>query len=188
MGDFEPVLPLRAIVFQVLFLLVAIALESMVLRQRMALDYQKSVQYATVTNLLATVVGWLVFLAVEPLIEPRMQAQIMSYVLFNHLINNSLRPQMGWIILIIGLGAFFSTLVIKLKGLELLMRMLGTWKVPKKSKQLSRKERYYRSRTGLTLRQEAASQVSVAVLQANALSFSAILLLLVLRARVLGGI
>ena len=170
MGELEPVFPFRAVLFQILFLLVAIALEAMVLRQKLRLGYQQSVQYATAINLLAVVVGWFTFLAVEPLVDPRLQAQ------------------MGWIILVTGLVAFFMTLVLKLKGLELIMRAIGTWDVPAQPKELTRTQRYARSRTGTTQYQQAASQFAIAVLQANALSFSAILLLLVVRAYILGGV
>ena len=188
MGDLEPIFPFKAIIFQVLFLLVAIALEAMVLRQKLRLGYKQSIRYSAAINLLATVVGWFIFLSIEPLIEPRLQAQVISYVLFDHLINNTLKPQMGWIVLVAGLVAFFVTLVLKLKGLELIMRTMNTWKMPSKPKELSRQERYNRSRTGTTQYQEAASRFAIAVLQANALSFSAILLLLVMRSYILRSV
>lgn len=185
MGELEPVLPLKAIVFQLMFLLVATALEAMVLRQKLLLGYKQSVRYAAAVNLLTVVVGWFAFLTIEPAIGARLQAQVISYVLFDHLINNTLKPQMGWIILIVGLIAFFVTLVLKLKGLELIMRAVGTWNVPEQPRDLSRQERYNRSRTGTTLYQQAASRFAIAVLQANALSFSVILLMLVMRSHVL---
>lgn len=188
MGEFEPVLPLKAIVFQILYLLVAIAIEAAVLRQRLRLGYQMSAQYAASINLLTTVMGWFTFLTLEPMLPPNVRAQIMSYVLFDRLINNGLRPNMGWIILMAGLIAFFASLLVKLKGLEGLMRILGTWKVPERPKELSRTERYGRARTGHTLYQRAASQFATAVLQANALSFSAILILLMLRSYLVGRI
>ncbi|MBE9070558.1 hypothetical protein IQ260_28345 [Leptolyngbya cf. ectocarpi LEGE 11479] len=185
MGELEPVLPLKAVIFQIMFLLVATALEAMVLRQKLLLGYKQSVRYAAAINLLTVVVGWFAFLAIEPLIDARLQAQVISYVLFDHLINNTLKPQMGWIILVAGLVAFFMTLILKLKGLELIMRALGTWSVPSQPRDLSRQERYSRSRTGTTQHQQAASQFAIAVLQANALSFSAIFLLLVMRSYIL---
>ncbi|MEM6253138.1 MAG: filament integrity protein FraC [Cyanobacteria bacterium P01_D01_bin.156] len=185
MGELEPVLPLKAVIFQIVFLLVAIALEAMVLRQQLRLGYKPSVQYAAAVNLLTVVVGWFSFLAIEPLLDERLQAQIISYVLFDNLLNNTLKPQMGWIILVVGLVAFFMTLILKLKGLELLMKAIGTWRLPSQPQQLNRQQRYERARTGTTRYQQAASRFAIAVLQANALSFSAILLLLVLRSYVL---
>ncbi|MEO0455341.1 MAG: filament integrity protein FraC [Cyanobacteria bacterium P01_A01_bin.114] len=181
MGELEPVFPIKAIVFQLMFLLVAIALESGVLRQRLRLGYQASVQYAAVINLLATVIGWLTFLLIEPLVDPSLRIQILSYVLFNRFLNNTLMPQMGWIVLIAGLAAFFITLLIKLKGLELMMRLTENWKMPKHPEKLSREEKYALARSGQAAVQPAASQFVTAVLEANALSFSVIFLLLVLR-------
>jgi hypothetical protein len=182
---FEPVFPLKAVVFQILFLLVAIAIEAGILRQQLQLSYQKSIQYATTINLLAVVTGWFTFLLVEPLIGPRLQAQIMSYIFFDRLMSNSLRPQMGWIILIAGFVAFFTTLLIKLKGLELLMRLLGDWNLPDQPQPTSRRDKYKRARLGRALAQ-SAPRFSTAVLRGNALSFSAILLLLLLRTYLVG--
>lgn len=182
MGVLEPIFPLKAIVFQALFLLVAIALEAGVLRQRLYLGFQDSVQYATVINLSATVVGWFAFLLIEPLAPPDLEAQIISYVLFDRLTINSWSTRIGMIILLAGLVAFFVTLLIKLKGLELIMRAAGTWRIPKEPEKLSRTQRYARARAGTSLQQQAVSRFSNAVLQANALSFTALLLLLLLRA------
>jgi hypothetical protein len=188
MGEFEPVFPLKAIVFQILFLLVAIALEAGILRQRMRLGYQRSVQYAASINLLATVLGWILFLAIEklPMLAPNLKAQIISYVMFNRLLSNSWSEQIGWIILLSGMLAFFATLVVKIWALESLMRLLGTWKAPEQPQKLSRDERYRLSRDGRLSRQQNNATLISAVLQANALSFSAILLLLFLRYQISG--
>ncbi|MBE9079561.1 hypothetical protein IQ241_20050 [Romeria aff. gracilis LEGE 07310] len=181
MGELEPIFPLKAIVFQGLFLLVAIALEAGLLRQRLYLGFKDSVQYATVINLAATVVGWFAFLLLEPLAPPALEAQIISYVLFDRLTFNSWTTRVGAIVLISGLTAFFVTLLIKLKGLELMMRTAGTWTIPNQPERLSRIQRYARARSGNTDQQQAMGRFSNAVLQANALSFSALLLLLLLR-------
>ena len=181
MGEFVPVFPLKAIAFQLTFLLVAIAIEASVFRQRLRLGYQSSVQYAAAVNLLSTVAGWFAFLIAEPLVASALRVQIMSYVLFNQFLNNAMMPQIGWLILLVGLVAFFITLLIKLKGLELLMRINGTWTAPERPKQLTRDEKYALARSGQIRYQRPVPQFVTAVLQANALSFSAIFLLLVLR-------
>jgi hypothetical protein len=188
MGEFEPVFPLKAIVFQVLFLLVAIALEAGILRQRLQLGYQRSVQYASSINLFATVLGWLLFLSIEklPFLAPELRAQIISFIMFNRPIANSLSEQIGWLILLTGMMAFFATLVVKIWALEGLMRILGTWKQPEAPQKLSRDQRYQKARDGRFSRQQANANFVSAVLQANALSFSAILLLLFLRGWISG--
>ena len=191
MNEFEPVFPLKAVVFQLMFLMIAIAIEGNVLRQRLRLGYRTSIQYATTINLMATVVGWFSFLALERFADVGTRAQIISYIMFVRLITNGLWPRMEWMILVTGLIAFFVTLVVKLKGLELVMRMTNRWVMPEKPKDLARADKYERARTGRNLYQQASTHIISAVLQANALSFSALLILLVLRSYLItaaGGI
>jgi hypothetical protein len=61
----EAVLPLQTFLFQFLFLLVSIALESRVLYRRMNISRRSSVEYSTFINLLAASVGWLVFFMIQ---------------------------------------------------------------------------------------------------------------------------
>jgi hypothetical protein len=180
--EYEPIFPFRAIAFQVLFLLVAIALEAGILRQRLRLGFKPSVQYATVVNLAAVVAGWIAFLVIEPLSSSAIKAQIISYVLFNRLLINGWSAEVGGIIFAIGLAAFFATFFIKAKGLELIMRSDGTWKIPQQSVRLSRERRYMSARDGRSEAQQAISHFIDTVIQANAASFTAIVLLIVLRA------
>lgn len=178
------VLPLRAIAFQVILLLVAIALEAIVLRQRLQLGYQPSVQYAATLNLLATSLGWLVFLSVEPFAPDLLQTQIMSYVLFNHFYSNQWSDNLPLLLAMVGITAFFATLGIKLKGLEWLMKILGTAppEEPAAPKKTPRMEKYQMARQGKQSREPTpVKKRTIAVLEANALSFTAILVLIILR-------
>jgi hypothetical protein len=176
------VLPLRAIAFQSLLLLVAIALEAIVLRQRLRIGYRPSVQYAATLNLLATSLGWLVFLSFEPVIPEPLRTQIISYILFNHFYINDWASNLPFFLIVAGLISFFATLWIKLQGLIWLLRLLGLapQDEPEKDVVLSRKERYDLARRGRQGK-GTTSVRTVAILEANAVSFTAILLLLLLR-------
>lgn len=176
------VLPLRAIAFQSLLLLVAIVLEALILRQRLRLGYRPSMQYAATLNLLATSLGWLTFLGFEPLLPEPLRTQIMSYVLFNRFYTNEWVENLPIVLVFAGIAAFFATLWIKIKGLEWLLKALGVMPVeePESEKILSRKERYDLARRGRQAK-GGTSVRTLAVLEANALSFTAILLLLLLR-------
>lgn len=180
--DYEPILPLRAIAFQILFLLVAISMEAGLYRQQLRLGFQKSVQYATVINLASVVAGWITFLVVEPLSPADLKSQIISYVLFNRLLFNGWSARVGFILLIAGLAAFFITYFIKLKGLEYILRAEGDWPETDKSQKPSRDQRYLQARQGRSETQHAIARFADTVIQANAISFSIILLLLLLRA------
>jgi hypothetical protein len=171
--------PLKAIIFQSLLLLVAIALEAIVLRQRLRLGFQPSVRYAASLNLLATVLGWVLFLLLEPLLPTVLRTQVMSYILFGQFYDNDLTRAMGALVMGTGLGMFFLTFSVKAKGLELLTKLLGNPIVPPQD-DLSISRSRARGRRRLALRAEASPHI-MAVLQANALSFSVILLLLLLR-------
>lgn len=182
--DYEPILPLRMIAFQVLFLLVAIAIESRILRQRLRFGFKTSVQYTLAINLAAVAIGWIVFLVAEPLAPTELRSQVISYILFDRLSLSNWNTWIGATICVSGLVSFLGTFFIKLKGLELIMRADGVWKIEedkRPAKRVSRDERYARARQGKSEAQQAISAFMDAVIQANAASFSAISLLLLLR-------
>lgn len=182
--EYEPILPLRAIVFQILFLIVAVAIEAGILRQRLRLGFQTSVQYAAVTNLAAVVVGWIAFLVIEPLATANIKQQIINYILFNQLLPDGWSTQLGAVLLATGLVAFFATFFIKAKGLEYFLRSDDGWKqlAVKKPRKLTRDERYSRARGGfMEARQSTGPDFTDTVIQANAASSTAILLLILLR-------
>ncbi|WP_407650736.1 filament integrity protein FraC [Aerosakkonema funiforme] len=81
---FAVVLPLRAIMFQVLFLSIAIAVESFVLQKRLGLSRRVSIDYATSVNLLSTIFGWLIFFFLEPLLPQLLQKQLINFILFGN--------------------------------------------------------------------------------------------------------
>jgi hypothetical protein len=183
LADFG-VLPLRAIAFQTVLLLVAIALEAAILRQRLKVGYQTSMQYAATLNLLATSVGWLVFLTLESFLPEELRTQIISYVLFNRFYGNFWGDSITVLVVIAGMVSFFATFWVKLQGLNLLLLLLG--RAPAKTKAdiptESRLERYTMARSGKYGDQRSGySPLTLAVLEANALSFTAILILLLLQ-------
>ncbi|MFZ4640064.1 MAG: filament integrity protein FraC [Nodosilinea sp.] len=173
-------MPLRAVVFQATLLMAAIALEAMVLRQHLRLGYQTSVHYAATLNLLATSLGWLAFLALEGFLPPGLQQQVISYVLFNHLYANEVSPNLPVMVVMTAIGVFFLTYWVKLQGLNSLTRLLGTSPAvavrPK-----TRRRIYPRSPQDTPSPSSEKSSHTLAVLHANALSFTAILLLLLIK-------
>ena len=177
--DSAVVLPLRGIVFQCLLLLVAIALEASVLRQRLQLGFQPSIRYAATLNLLAVVLGWILFLGIEPLLPITVRTQIISYILFGNFYTNILTHNNGLevAVVVLGLIIFFLTFWIKATALEGLTWALGKPIVQRVEKENVQRLRYRRSRSD----EATTSPHILAVLQANALSFSAVLLLLLLR-------
>ncbi len=186
----EPgMMPLRAIVFQTMLLMVAIVLEAMVLRQQLRLGYRTSMQYAATLNLLATSLGWVAFLALEAVLPLSLRSQVISYVLFNRFYVNTWREVLPMVVVLMGIAAFFITYWIKLQGLAWLLQLLGQAPVVEDPEILeaNRRQRYERARSHQQMSGRGGpSPRALAVLEANALSFTAILIVLLLIDRTRG--
>lgn len=165
------VLPLRMIVYQLLFIVLAIAVEALVLQTYLGIGKKTSIQYASTANLLSTVVGWFVFFVVEPWLSPTWQQQLINYIFFD-LTNN---PPV-----LIGLAflTFLGTFIVKLQSIDWLDMILGDKKPA---------EVQVRDRTkfqGRKAQRQAFAEIpsrALAVLWANAASFTAITLIIAIR-------
>jgi hypothetical protein len=182
------IMPLRAIAFQSLLLMVAIVLEAMVLRQQLRLGYRPSMQYAATLNLLATSLGWIAFLAIEAVLPLSLRSQVISYVLFNRFYTNSWHDVLPVVVVVMAIATFFITYWVKLQGLTWLLRLLG--QTPREATpeavELNRRQRYEQARRGPEQGIRGYSPRALAVLEANAVSFTAILLLLLIVNQVRG--
>ncbi len=175
------VLPVRAIAFQSLFLLMAIALEALIFyRQLDELDFKTSVQYATSVNLFSTFVGWLVFFNVQKILPEDLRIQLISYFFFERLFPNAWFANMAPVLTLVGLTIFFGVIFLELQGLNLLDILLEKVKQDEETiikNQVRGRFRRLNNQSILFKR----SDRTYTVLVANACSFSAILLLLVFR-------
>lgn len=177
----DTVLPIETILFQVLFLLVAIALEARVFHKRLRIPRKTSVEYATSINLLTATIGWLIFFSIQELLPQSLRTQVINYIFFDR----PLPPQSSSLNLIIastGMAMFFASFLIKLKGLELLQALLETSpQTERQSVTLDKRRRLaFADRMNRAITHTDTNQATV-VLLANAYSNSAILLLLFLR-------
>lgn len=107
------VLPLRAVLFQLLFLLVAIAIEGRTLHQQLRLSLRASVEYAIVLNLVTILLGWSIFFGLENILPPILKNLLINFVLFQKV---TLESNL-WL-LCIGFLLFVITLFIKIKSVE----------------------------------------------------------------------
>jgi hypothetical protein len=168
--EWSGVLPLRAVAFQILFLLVAIAIEGMILRSRLNLRRKESMEYAVAINLLSTILGWMLFFMVEPWLPEAIRQVLMEYIFFG---GNTFPPALVGV----GFAVFVVTFILKFQGMGWLDQIQG--KVPPEPTTIDRhkfrgRKRRYDAFKGIPSR-------SLAVLWANACSFSAISILLALQ-------
>lgn len=177
------VLPARAIAFQILFLLVAIALEAIVLYRRLPYGYKVSVQYATTINLLSTLVGWVIFFNLQQVLPEDLRVQLISFFFFERFFANSWIGSMAPMIVTTALGIFLGVIVTEYQGLTVLETVLETRK-PQEGNEaaiLRSRERYKFRRLeegGILFKKNDRAYT---ILVANSLSFSAILLILLFR-------
>jgi hypothetical protein len=176
---FPNILPLRAIVLQSLFLLMAIAIEASVLKRRMSLTPKDSVYFAASMNLLCVILGWLalfLFLNMADVLPPGLQVPLISFIFFDQWSGET-----ATLLIVSCFIIFFASLGIKLLGLlglRLLLEM--DKKIEKKPEEESEPvpTRFFRE-----LRQEPNElrPEITTILFANAWSYSSILGALVLR-------
>lgn len=178
-------LPLRAMAFQAMLLLVATALEAMVLRQHLRLGYQTSMQYAATINLLSTSLGWIAFLSLEAVLPTALRQQIMSYVLFNRFFSNEWLEALPVMVVMAAIGIFFATYWVKLQSLSALVAILGEAPALDAPALTDGSRRSSGTRRGApSAARSRTATYTVAVLQANALSFTVIVILLFLQLQV----
>jgi hypothetical protein len=117
------IVPLKAILFQTLFLLVAIAVESSFLYEFLKYPRKTSLDYAIAMNLFATSISWMLFFALLPLIHESIQTELMDFIFLNQL-SNPFQILITFLILVVfmsGLSLKFLMFIIlqKLEKLSL---------------------------------------------------------------------
>ncbi|MBD2740390.1 filament integrity protein FraC [Coleofasciculus sp. FACHB-1120] len=172
------VFPLQAILFQFLFLLIAIAIESFILYRRLNLSRKRSIDYAISINLLSTILGWIVFFYIHPWLPRSLKSQLMSYIFFDRFFSFAQSPNIVTELILSSFVAFFATFIVKLKGLEILQLLLEVPTHVERAKTDKSNPRSFR-----LLAFNSDILLINAVFQANIYSFAAITIMLFIRTR-----
>jgi len=184
---FPNILPLRAVVLQSLFLLMAIAIEATVLHRYLKMAPQISIYYAAVTNLFCVVLGWLALFILfdfADVLPPGIQVPLVSFIFFDQWSGET-----ATLLIVACFIIFFVSIGVKLLalfGLRLLLEFDKKEEEKKpeaKQPEESPPEPEARPSFFRDMRQEpnAFRSEIAAILFANAWSYSAILLALVIR-------
>jgi hypothetical protein len=170
-----PVFPLKMIAFQSLLMLVAIAVEAYVLRKELKLLPKQSIDYATTINFLSVVVGWIAFFNFQAFVSDELRIKLINCIFFDRWQQDIL-----WAIILAAVVTFFLSFFVKLVGLSQLRIFLGDKKARADEDENPKTLKFGTSRrathSGLRVSGEGN-----AVLKANALSYSAISLILLIR-------
>jgi len=177
-ATFSDVVPFKAIAFQTLYLLVAIAIEGFILFRYLDINHKTAMRYAATINLLATFVGWIVFFITEAFSPPLFESEIISFVFFERFLFASASASLSPFVIFVSFLMFIGTFITKWLGLRLLEFVLG--KAPQKEDGIAEQVSGFRI-LGRRVRGVQFDNQANAVFVANAASFTAILLLIFLR-------
>ncbi|MEC4983569.1 MAG: hypothetical protein SAJ37_07545 [Oscillatoria sp. PMC 1068.18] len=173
-------LPLPTILMQSVLLLVTIAIEALVLRNKLNLTRKTSIEYSLSINLYSTVIGWLIFFLLPFSENKFLELNFVSFVYFN---NFYIKPAEIWsiyqTILLSCVIFFFLICVIELKLLDILEALLQTSEEHKKDPKASGKPVVLKKRITVALLKTEPSKVS-AIIMANGFSYTMILAILFL--------
>ncbi len=178
------ILPLRAVAFQSLFLLVAIAIEAYVFRHLLTskqkpLGLKTSIKYAITLNLLAAVIGWVTFFLAQPFLPPVLKIQLISFIFFDQFLQTPAEVGIASSLIVICLIIFLGVYFLKLEGLNWL-----EWVLQQSSPASQANTQLISAHQRRKLEKSPESERNnraYSILVANASSFFAILALLYLR-------
>ncbi|MEH2327504.1 MAG: filament integrity protein FraC [Nostoc sp.] len=170
------IFPIGGILFDFLFVLIAIPIEAYVLQNRLKFDKKTSIFYAISMNLFSSVIGWLIFFIAEPMLPIQMKSELISYMFFNNFKSANTQS----VIILTACIIFFATFIMKFFILRVLLLSLSEPVAKKEDEpQTSKRQRW---RTFSTAKLQNSNLV-ITTLIANSLSYSAITIILFFRSK-----
>jgi|GEM_PF-665705 hypothetical protein len=162
------VTPFGTILFDFLYLLLAIAVEAYFLNSRLSFDKKTSILYAVGMNCFSKVIGWTIFflLIYSKLPIEGLKLSILQFVFFNRI-----EPSMYYSVFFWSVIIFMVTLFLKLYILKLLVQLLNEEKKVAEPEIITR--RINNRRGSQTLTRESRD-LFLTVLLANAISYTVI--------------
>ena len=125
--DLWLVLPLRAVMFQSLLLLISIAIESVVLQRILNISRKTATEYSAILNLLSTFVSWLCFFIIQSIPLKFLQRQLIRYVFYALFVSLDLFSdfQNGFYFLLTRICIILVALIVELIGLDFLLNFIA---------------------------------------------------------------
>ncbi|MBW4630715.1 MAG: filament integrity protein fraC [Iphinoe sp. HA4291-MV1] len=173
--ELPKIFPIGAILFNFLFLLVAIPIEAYVLNTRLKFDKKTSAFYAISINVFSNVIGWIIFFFIEPVLLPNIKSELITFVFFNSLQTTSVQT----LLILIAFIIFFGTFLVKYALLRIFLISLSE---PRKTKPEEPQPIPQRRNSRLAYKSKwQNTNVVMTILIANALSYSLIAIILFIR-------
>ncbi|MEH2318377.1 filament integrity protein FraC [Nostoc sp.] len=170
------IFPIGGILFDFLFVLIAIPIEAYVLHYRLKFDKKSSTFYAISINLFSSVIGWFIFFVSEPMLPIEVKSELINYMFFN----NFKSPKSQTLIILAAFIIFFATFLMKFFLLRVLLLSLNEPVTKKEEEPQTSQRRRWRSFTNLKF--QSTSLVTTTLI-ANSLSYSLITIILLFRSK-----
>jgi len=170
------IFPIGGILFDYLFVLIAIPIEAYVLHNRLKFDKKTSTFYAISINLFSSVIGWLIFFVSEPMMPIQAKSELINYMFFN----NFKSPNTQTFIILTAFVIFFTTFLMKFFILRVLLLSLNEPVAKKEEEPQTSQRRRWRSFSNLKLQN---TYLVTTILIANSLSYTAITIILLFRSK-----
>ncbi|MEH2055872.1 MAG: filament integrity protein FraC [Nostoc sp.] len=170
------IFPIGGILFDLLFVMIAIPVEAYVLHYRLKFDKKTSTFYAISINLFSSVIGWFIFFVSEPLLPIEVKSELINYMFFNGFKS----PNTQTVIILTACIIFFATFLMKffiLRGLLVLLN--ETFAKKEEDPQTSQRQKRLR----LSSVNFQNTNLVTTILIANSLSYSAITVILLFRSK-----
>ncbi|NEU82651.1 filament integrity protein FraC [Nostoc sp. UIC 10630] len=172
------IFPIGGILFDFLFVLIAIPIEAYLLHYRLKFDKKTSTFYAISINLFSSVIGWFIFFVSEPILPLQVRTELINYMFFN----NFKSPNTQGLLILTAFIIFFSTFLMKFFILKVLLLSLNEQLLKKQEEEEAPISQRRRWRTFGNLKFQSNNLI-ITVLIANSLSYSAITLVLLFSAK-----
>ncbi|WP_373527309.1 filament integrity protein FraC [Nostoc sp.] len=170
------IFPIGGILFDFLFVLIAIPIEAYVFHNRLKFDKKTSTFYAISINLFSSVIGWLIFFVSEPMVPIQVKSELINYMFFN----NFKSPNTQTLIVLTAFVIFFATFLMKFFILRVLLLSLNEPVAKKEEEPQTSQRQKWRRFSNIKLQN---TYLVTTVLIANSLSYSAITVLLFFRSK-----
>ena len=170
------IFPIGGILFDLLFVMIAIPVEAYVLHYRLKFDKKTSTFYAISINLFSSVIGWFIFFVSEPLLPIEVKSELINYMFFNGFKS----PNTQTVIILTACIIFFATFLMKffiLRGL--LLSLNETFAKKEEDPQTSHRQKRLR----ISSVNFQNTNLVTTILIANSLSYSAITIILLFRSK-----
>jgi hypothetical protein len=169
------VFPTPIIVFQLLSLVLSVAIEAYIFSRKLLLTRRECIQYSVTINLISAIALWVLGFIIQGLLPKELKLQLISYIVLGQGYNFQSLAILNLCIVLLLILIFFIVCVVEFKGLDLIEVMFSDWPDPDPDQDGPSFLQYLVQALTYTDPQKIS-----AIFWANAFSNSAILLVLLL--------